>query len=71
MAAAELGMSAPGSVLAVQFHGAGCRYQVQLDAGEVWSAWVPESRTPAGIEAGSRVVLSWPQDAAVPLSQGA
>ena len=33
---------AAGAVVAVQFHGAASRWQIQLDAGEVWSALVPE-----------------------------
>ena len=35
-------MSAPGSVVAVQYHGAASRWQVKLDAGEVWSALITE-----------------------------
>src|SRR6187397_1950639 len=37
-------VAAPGAVLAVQFHGAASRWQVQLDAGEIWSALLPDSR---------------------------
>jgi putative spermidine/putrescine transport system ATP-binding protein len=59
---------APGAVVAVQFHGAASRWQVQLDAGEVWSALLPDSRRMNGLAVGSRVKLSWPRDAAVPLS---
>ncbi len=33
-----LGAHADGAVLDVQFHGATCRWQVKLDAGEVFSA---------------------------------
>jgi putative spermidine/putrescine transport system ATP-binding protein len=54
-------MSAPGSVVAVQFHGAASRWQVRLDAGEVWSAL-------QAFSVGARVKLSWPREAAVPLS---
>jgi len=63
--------AAPGSVLAVQFHGAASRWQVQLDAGEVWSALVSEEETRRrnGLAVGSRVKLSWPRDAAVPLQE--
>jgi putative spermidine/putrescine transport system ATP-binding protein len=61
-------VSAAGSVVAVQFHGAGSRWQVQLDAGDVWSAWVPDSRAPADLAVGMRVRLSWPRSAAVPLA---
>jgi putative spermidine/putrescine transport system ATP-binding protein len=61
-------VSAPGAVVAVQFHGAGSRWQVQLDAGDVWSAWVPESREVGDLAVGARVRLSWPRAAAVPLA---
>jgi putative spermidine/putrescine transport system ATP-binding protein len=66
---------APGVVVAVQFHGAASRWQVQLDAGDVWSALVPEEETrrhlgskDGGLGVGSRVMLCWPHVAAVPLS---
>jgi putative spermidine/putrescine transport system ATP-binding protein len=64
-------VSAPGSVLAVQFHGAASRWQVQLDAGGVWSALVSEedSRALANLVTGARVRLSWAREAAVPLSE--
>ncbi len=68
LAVAADSMHAPGSVVAVQFHGAGSRWQVQLDSGDVWSAWVPDSRTPADLAVGSRVQLTWPRAAAVPLA---
>jgi len=63
-------LSAAGAVVAVQYHGAVSRWQVQLDAGEVWSALVTEedARTLNGLAVGSRVKLSWPGDAAVPLA---
>jgi hypothetical protein len=54
--------------LAVQFHGAGSRWQVQLDTGEIWSAWVPEPRPASELAPGTRVRLSWPRSAAVPLA---
>ena len=60
-------IAAAGAVVAVQYHGAASRWQVRLDAGETWSALVTEERTPAGLGVGSRVRLSWPRDAAVPL----
>ena len=62
-------LSAPGEVVAVQFHGAASRWQVKLDAGETWSALVTEEngRAMNGIGMGSRVRLSWPREAAVPL----
>ena len=65
-------MSAPGSVVAVQFHGAASRWQVRLDAGEVWSAMVTEegSRSLEGLSVGTRVKLTWPREAAVPLLSG-
>jgi len=60
---------APGAVLAVQFHGAASRWQIQLDAGEVWSALVPEEETRRlnGLNVGARVRLCWPRAAAVTL----
>jgi len=63
-------VSAPGAVVAVQFHGAASRWQVKLDAGEVWSALVPEEETRRlnGLAVGARVKLSWPRNAAVTLS---
>ena len=63
---------APGSVLAVQFHGAASRWQVQLDAGEVFSALVSEEETRRlnGLGVGARVKLCWPRAAAVSLSSG-
>ena len=63
---------ASGSVLAVQFHGAASRWQVQLDAGQVWSALVSEDETRRlnGLGVGARVRLCWPRAAAVPLSTG-
>ena len=63
-------VAAPGAVLAVQFHGAASRWQVQLDAGGVWSALISEEegRRMNGLAVGSRVKLSWPREAAVPLA---
>jgi putative spermidine/putrescine transport system ATP-binding protein len=63
---------APGAVVAVQFHGAASRWQVRLDAGEVWSALVSEEDTRGlnGLGVGARVKLCWPRDAAVPLAAG-
>jgi putative spermidine/putrescine transport system ATP-binding protein len=62
--------AAPGVVVAVQFHGAASRWQVQLDAAQTWSALVPEedSRLLNGFAVGSRVMLCWPRAAAVVLS---
>jgi len=64
-------ISAPGAVVAVQFHGAASRWQIQLDSGEVWSALVPEDETHRlnGINVGARVKLCWPRDAAVALNE--
>jgi putative spermidine/putrescine transport system ATP-binding protein len=61
---------ASGAVVAVQFHGAASRWQVKLDAGEVWGALVSEeeSRRLNGLAVGTRVKLSWPRAAAVPLA---
>jgi putative spermidine/putrescine transport system ATP-binding protein len=63
-------IAAAGAVVAVQFHGAASRWQVQLDAGDVWSALVTEddARLLDGLAVGSRVRLAWPRAAAVPLS---
>ena len=65
------GNSAAGVVVAVQYHGAVSRWQVKLDAGEVWSALVTEedSRALNGLAVGKRVKLSWPHEAAVTLSE--
>jgi putative spermidine/putrescine transport system ATP-binding protein len=58
-----------GTVLAVQFLGAASRWQVRLDAGDVWSAWTTDPRALQGLGAGARVRLSWPREAAVPLGE--
>ena len=62
-------VAAPGAVVAVQFHGAASRWQVQLDAGELWSALVSEEETRRlnGLAVGARVKLTWPRAAAVSL----
>jgi putative spermidine/putrescine transport system ATP-binding protein len=64
-------VNAPGAVVAVQYHGAASRWQVKLDAGEVWSALVTEdeARTLNGLAVGARVRLSWPREAAVTLRE--
>ncbi len=64
-------MTVAGEVVAVQFHGAGSRWQVKLDSGEVWSAWMTEERALEGPAVGTRVHLAWPRAAAVPLAGGA
>jgi putative spermidine/putrescine transport system ATP-binding protein len=63
-------LSVPGAVVAVQYHGAASRWQVKLDAGEVWSALVTEeaARLLDDLAVGARVKLSWPRAAAVVLS---
>jgi putative spermidine/putrescine transport system ATP-binding protein len=61
-------VTAAGAVVAVQFHGAASRWQVQLDAGHLWSALLPDSHRMHGLAVGSRVKLSWPRQAAVPLT---
>jgi putative spermidine/putrescine transport system ATP-binding protein len=63
-------VAAPGAVVAVLFHGAACRWQVMLDAGEIWSALISEEETRRlnELAVGARVKLSWPRDAAVPLA---
>jgi putative spermidine/putrescine transport system ATP-binding protein len=67
------GISTAGVVVAVQYHGAASRWQVKLDAGEVWSALITEedSRALNGLAVGTRVKLSWPREAAVTLSESA
>ena len=55
-------------MVAVQFHGAASRWQVQLDAGDTWSALVPETRRMNGLAVGGRVRLVWPREAAVALT---
>jgi len=69
-ASAPDSVTVPGAVVAVQFHGAASRWQVQLDGGEVWSALLPDSRRMNGLAVGSRVKLAWPRDAAVSLTAG-
>jgi putative spermidine/putrescine transport system ATP-binding protein len=62
-------VTAAGAVVAVQYHGAVSRWQVRLDAGDVWSALVPDTLPLNGLAVGSRVRLSWPREAAVTLSE--
>ena len=64
-------VAVPGAVVAVQFHGAASRWQVQIESGEVWSALLPDSRRMNGVAVGSRVKLTWPREAAVPLASPA
>ena len=54
---------ADGTVLDVQFHGATCRWQVRLDAGDVFSATC-NTATPARVAGvpGERVRLAWPRE---------
>jgi putative spermidine/putrescine transport system ATP-binding protein len=61
-------LTAAGAVVAVQYHGAVSRWQIQLDEGGLWSALVPDSLPLDGLAVGSRVRLSWPREAAVILS---
>jgi len=61
-------LAAPGAVVAVQFHGAASRWQVRLDAGDTWSALIPETRRMNGLAVGGRVRLVWTREAAVPLT---
>jgi putative spermidine/putrescine transport system ATP-binding protein len=62
--------SAAGVVVAVQYHGAASRWQVKLDAGEVWSALVTDedARALDGLGVGARVRLSWSRAAAVEIA---
>jgi len=64
-------LSTAGAVVAVQYHGAVSRWQVQLDTGALWSALVSEedARSLSGIPVGGRVRLSWPREAAVDLAE--
>jgi putative spermidine/putrescine transport system ATP-binding protein len=54
---------ADGAVLDVQFHGATCRWQVRLDAGDVFSATC-NAGTPARVQGvpGERVRLAWSRE---------
>jgi putative spermidine/putrescine transport system ATP-binding protein len=62
--------AADGTVLDVQFHGATCRWQVRLDAGEVFSATcnAAENTRVRGVP-GERVRLAWARDAMVMLER--
>ena len=61
-------VGADGTVLDVQFHGATCRWQVRLDAGDVFSATCNASET-ARVQglAGERVRLAWARESMVML----
>jgi putative spermidine/putrescine transport system ATP-binding protein len=61
---------ATGTLVAVQFHGAASRWQVQLDAGPIWGALVNEGQSRAldGLVVGARVKLSWHRESMVPLA---
>jgi len=61
-------VAADGTVLDVQFHGATCRWQVRLDAGEVFSATC-NAATATRVQGvgGERVRLAWPQESMVVL----
>jgi putative spermidine/putrescine transport system ATP-binding protein len=59
-------ISAFGTVLDVQYHGATSRWQVRLDAGEVFSATRNAAETTAGAP-GDRVHLVWARDSMVML----
>jgi putative spermidine/putrescine transport system ATP-binding protein len=62
-------VAASGAVVAIQYHGGANRWQVQLDAGALFSALVPDaSPATAGLNVGSRVKLTWPPNAAVSLA---
>jgi putative spermidine/putrescine transport system ATP-binding protein len=64
-------MTTAGAVIAVQYHGAVSRWQVQLDTGALWSALVSEedARALNGLSVGNRVRLAWSRDAAVDLAE--
>ena len=61
---------ATGTLVAVQFHGAASRWQVQLDAGPIWGALVNEGQARGldGLVVGARVKLSWHRESMVPLA---
>jgi putative spermidine/putrescine transport system ATP-binding protein len=61
-------VAADGTVLDVQFHGATCRWQVKLDAGEVFSATC-NAVTAARVQGvpGERVRLAWARENMVTL----
>ena len=64
-------VTAEGAVLDVQYHGATSRWQVRLDAGEVFSATrnaAEASRLPGN--PGDRVRLCWPRESMVALTDG-
>ena len=61
-------VSADGTVLDVQFHGATSRWQVKLDAGDVFTATVNAGNSSQVPEApGERVRLAWSREAMVML----
>jgi putative spermidine/putrescine transport system ATP-binding protein len=61
-------ISAEGTVLDVQFHGATNRWQVRLDAGDVFSATRSAGESSNGPSAiGERVRLAWPRASMVML----
>ncbi len=65
-------VAADGTVLDVQFHGATCRWQVRLDAGEVFSATCNAAETTRVQGApGERVRLAWPRESMVMLESAA
>jgi putative spermidine/putrescine transport system ATP-binding protein len=64
-------VSADGTVLDVQFHGATSRWQVKLDVGDVFTATRNGGDSPRVSEApGERVRLAWPRASMVMLESG-
>lgn len=60
--------SCSGTVLDIQYHGAMSRWQVKLDSGELFAASFAEHNGNATHPIGSKVVLTWSRDDAVPLA---
>lgn len=57
-----------GTVLDIQYHGAVSRWQVKLDTGELFAASFAEHNGSSLHPIGSKVVLVWSRDDAVPLA---
>ncbi len=64
-------MQCEGTVADVQYHGATYRWQVQLDAGVLFAASLPDTGNGFHPAMGQRVRLAWSRDSAVPLAAGA
>jgi putative spermidine/putrescine transport system ATP-binding protein len=69
MAAPADAITAEGTVLDVQYHGATSRWQVSLDAGVIFSATRNATETARLPSAGERVRLAWLREAIVMLKE--